>query len=58
MAAKYPDDYAAAFWATACVGGDIDTTCAIVGGSSPPASASRASRRSGWTAAKQISPSG
>jgi ADP-ribosylglycohydrolase len=32
VAAKYPDDFAAAFWATACVGGDVDTTCAIVGG--------------------------
>ena len=32
VAAKYPDDFTAAFWATACVGGDIDTTCAIVGG--------------------------
>lgn len=32
VAAKHPDDYAAAFWATACAGGDIDTTCAIVGG--------------------------
>jgi ADP-ribosylglycohydrolase len=25
-------DYAEAFWATASVGGDIDTACAIVGG--------------------------
>lgn len=32
VAAKHPDDYAAAFWATASAGGDIDTTCAIVGG--------------------------
>jgi ADP-ribosylglycohydrolase len=32
VAAKHPDDYTAAFWATASVGGDIDTTCAIVGG--------------------------
>lgn len=32
VVAKYPDDFAAAFWATASVGGDIDTTCAIVGG--------------------------
>ena len=32
VVAKYPDDFAAAFWATASVGGDVDTTCAIVGG--------------------------
>jgi ADP-ribosylglycohydrolase len=32
IVAKYPDDFAAAFWATAGVGGDVDTTCAIVGG--------------------------
>ena len=31
VAAKHPDDYATAFWATASAGGDIDTTCAIVG---------------------------
>jgi ADP-ribosylglycohydrolase len=30
--AKHPDDFAEAFWATASAGGDIDTTCAIVGG--------------------------
>lgn len=32
VVAKHPDDFAAAFWATASAGGDIDTTCAIVGG--------------------------
>ena len=32
VVAKYPSDFGAAFWATAGVGGDIDTTCAIVGG--------------------------
>ncbi|HEY3871821.1 MAG TPA: ADP-ribosylglycohydrolase family protein [Actinocrinis sp.] len=32
IAAKHPDDYAAALWATARAGGDVDTTCAIVGG--------------------------
>ena len=37
IAAKRPDDFASAafqkaLWDTACVGGDIDTTCAIVGG--------------------------
>ena len=32
VVAKHPEDFAAAFWATACVGGDVDTTCAIVGG--------------------------
>ncbi|HET9172019.1 MAG TPA: ADP-ribosylglycohydrolase family protein [Actinospica sp.] len=32
VAAKHPNDYAEAFWATAAAGGDIDTTCAIVGG--------------------------
>jgi ADP-ribosylglycohydrolase len=31
-ASKHLDDYAAAFWATASAGGDVDTTCAIVGG--------------------------
>ncbi len=31
-AARALGDYAAGFWATAEVGGDIDTTCAIVGG--------------------------
>ena len=31
-AATHREDYAAAFWATASAGGDIDTTCAIVGG--------------------------
>jgi ADP-ribosylglycohydrolase len=32
VVAKYPADFTAAFWATAGVGGDVDTTCAIVGG--------------------------
>ncbi|AJE81829.1 hydrolase [Streptomyces albus] len=42
-AARHLDDYAAAFWNTAQVGGDVDTNCAIVGGivaargSRPPA---------------------
>jgi ADP-ribosylglycohydrolase len=31
-AAKYSRSYPDAIWATASVGGDIDTTCAIVGG--------------------------
>jgi ADP-ribosylglycohydrolase len=31
-AATHLADYEAAFWATASAGGDIDTTCAIVGG--------------------------
>ncbi|GAA0379521.1 hydrolase [Acrocarpospora corrugata] len=31
-AARHLDDYEQAFWATATAGGDIDTTCAIVGG--------------------------
>ena len=31
-AARYADDYQGAFWATARAGGDVDTTCAIVGG--------------------------
>ena len=31
VAAKHPDDFADAFWTTASAGGDIDTTCAIVG---------------------------
>jgi ADP-ribosylglycohydrolase len=32
VAAKNLDDFENAFWDTALVGGDIDTTCAIVGG--------------------------
>ncbi|WP_436772579.1 ADP-ribosylglycohydrolase family protein [Yinghuangia sp. YIM S09857] len=32
VAARYRDDFEAAFWATAAAGGDVDTTCAIVGG--------------------------
>ena len=32
VVAKHPDDFVDAFWATASVGGDIDTTCSIVGG--------------------------
>lgn len=32
VAARYRDDFEAAFWATASAGGDVDTTCAIVGG--------------------------
>ncbi|MFG3260261.1 ADP-ribosylglycohydrolase family protein [Streptomyces sp. NPDC048172] len=31
-AARYADDYQGAFWAAARAGGDVDTTCAIVGG--------------------------
>ncbi|BCY07509.1 ADP-ribosylglycohydrolase family protein [Actinoplanes sp. L3-i22] len=31
-AARHQDDLAAALWATASAGGDIDTTCAIAGG--------------------------
>lgn len=31
-AAQHLDDYERAFWTTAAAGGDIDTTCAIVGG--------------------------
>jgi ADP-ribosylglycohydrolase len=31
-AARHLDDFEAAFWATASAGGDVDTTCAIVGG--------------------------
>ncbi|MEU8138153.1 ADP-ribosylglycohydrolase family protein [Streptodolium elevatio] len=32
VAARHRDDFEAAFWATASAGGDVDTTCAIVGG--------------------------
>lgn len=32
IAARYRGDFAGAFWATASAGGDVDTTCAIVGG--------------------------
>ncbi|WP_412520696.1 ADP-ribosylglycohydrolase family protein [Actinomadura madurae] len=31
-AARHLGDYKAAFWTTAAAGGDVDTTCAIVGG--------------------------
>ncbi|MDI5966397.1 ADP-ribosylglycohydrolase family protein [Streptantibioticus silvisoli] len=31
-AARHLDDFEGAFWATAGAGGDVDTTCAIVGG--------------------------
>jgi ADP-ribosylglycohydrolase len=31
-AAQHRDDYEQAIWTTAAAGGDIDTTCAIVGG--------------------------
>lgn len=42
-AAMYVGDYEAAFWATASAGGDIDTSCAIVGGvvSSGPSPAAK-----------------
>jgi ADP-ribosylglycohydrolase len=38
-AARHLGDYERAFWTTAAAGGDIDTTCAIVGGivGRPPA---------------------
>lgn len=32
MASRFPGDYETALWNTAAVGGDMDTTCAIVGG--------------------------
>ncbi|POM26771.1 ADP-ribosylglycohydrolase [Actinomadura rubteroloni] len=32
VAARHGGDYRTAFWATAAAGGDVDTTCAIVGG--------------------------
>ncbi|MGR6915488.1 ADP-ribosylglycohydrolase family protein [[Actinomadura] parvosata] len=32
VAARHRHDYEAALWTTAAAGGDIDTTCAIVGG--------------------------
>ncbi|MEU3765672.1 ADP-ribosylglycohydrolase family protein [Amycolatopsis keratiniphila] len=32
VAARELDDYEKAFWTTAAAGGDVDTTCAIVGG--------------------------
>jgi ADP-ribosylglycohydrolase len=32
VADRYLHDYAAALWATVSAGGDVDTTCAIVGG--------------------------
>jgi hypothetical protein len=42
-AAMHRGDYEAAFWATANAGGDVDTTCAIVGGivSSAPDNAAK-----------------
>lgn len=32
ITAAYPDNYPEALWSTASAGGDVDTTCAIVGG--------------------------
>ncbi|MFI9507123.1 ADP-ribosylglycohydrolase family protein [Nocardia sp. NPDC052566] len=32
IVAAYPNDFAEACWATVATGGDVDTTCAIVGG--------------------------
>lgn len=32
MAAAHLDDFREALWVAACVGGDVDTTCAIIGG--------------------------
>ncbi|MFJ8545730.1 ADP-ribosylglycohydrolase family protein [Streptomyces sp. NPDC093586] len=57
-AARALDDYAHAFWTTAQVGGDVDTTCAIVGGvvaagraGAPPAEwAARTEALPSWTA--------
>ncbi|MFC5907818.1 ADP-ribosylglycohydrolase family protein [Streptacidiphilus monticola] len=31
-AALHPDDYLGALWSAASVGGDVDTTCAVIGG--------------------------
>ncbi|WP_406286710.1 ADP-ribosylglycohydrolase family protein [Embleya sp. NBC_00896] len=45
-AARHLDDYAAAFWDTASAGGDVDTTCAIVGG----IVGARAELPAGWAA--------
>jgi ADP-ribosylglycohydrolase len=44
-AARNLDDFAAAFWDTASAGGDVDTTCAIVGG----IVGARAELPPGWT---------
>ncbi len=51
-AAGHPDDYAEALWATVSVGGDIDTTCAIVGGI-VALSAGRDSIPPGWLDARE-----
>ncbi|MFF9478263.1 ADP-ribosylglycohydrolase family protein [Streptomyces sp. NPDC014733] len=54
-AARHLGDYPAAFWATARAGGDVDTTCAIVGGivAAAPAGAPPAD----WLAATEPLPS-
>lgn len=58
-AARALDDYETAFWTTAQVGGDVDTTCAIVGGvlaagkagTPPPEWLERAETLPDWVAA-------
>ncbi|GAA4964945.1 ADP-ribosylglycohydrolase family protein [Yinghuangia aomiensis] len=56
IAAHYPDDFAEALWATAAAGGDVDTTCAIVGGilgphtAPPPSWADNTEPLPGWAA--------
>ncbi|MFJ8792376.1 ADP-ribosylglycohydrolase family protein [Streptomyces sp. NPDC102462] len=58
-AARALDDYETAFWTTAQVGGDVDTTCAIVGGvlaagkagTPPPEWLERAETLPDWAAA-------
>jgi ADP-ribosylglycohydrolase len=51
VAATHPDDYATAFWAAASAGGDIDTTCAIVGGIVGSAPSAAARPPAAWSAA-------
>ncbi|CAM5729143.1 ADP-ribosylglycohydrolase OS=Streptomyces albaduncus OX=68172 GN=FHS32_006157 PE=4 SV=1 [Streptomyces griseoloalbus] len=50
-AARSLGDYETAFWTTAQVGGDVDTTCSIVGGvvAAGPAGRRRRHGRSGWS---------
>jgi ADP-ribosylglycohydrolase len=61
MAAAFLDDYCEAMWTAARVGGDIDTTCAIIGGivalnvgsSGIPAEWKRNREPLGWTGSQR-----
>jgi hypothetical protein len=51
-ASKHLDDLEAGLWATAAVGGDIDTNCAIVGGIIAARTGQTRSPRRAWPAAR------